>query len=400
MRKIEININKVILYLFPLVNYWGYSCIYTDLKIWKLLQFISIPLVFIYAAKELFFKKKTIVSRNVASVLFTVVLSIFMSFFVWKQDVVLGYRVTASFLSIIFYFFLLKANFSEKTINLFVVFYGVLWICIWVINIICAPIPVFGLSDADMVNDSRGVTRFFIQGDGFLYAMFFVFFNKWLSKRNGMYLALYVGIFIIIVLQVTRQTIAFSFLVAMYFFLKNYRYAFFCIAVVVLTFIVADFDLPKNSVVGKMIELSQSQYKDNSYGKRNIRVDEYEYFFTEYSPSALAVIFGNGLPHDESSYGRMYTKLRLSRKYFYSDVGYAGIYIMTGVLGLAVFLHLFIMVLKVRIADSAQLWAKMFVVYIFLCNTVSFVISTSIIPLATALYIINCNVEKQKRITR
>ena len=401
MQGFRTKINKAILYLFPLINYWGYSCIYTDLKIWKLLQFISIPLIFIYTAKEIFFRKKTIISRYVTAILCAFTLSILMSFLIWKQDIIFGYRVTASFLTLLFYFFLLKANFSEKTIYSFVVFYGILWICIWTINIIFMPTPIFGLFDEeDMVNDSRGIARFFIQGDGFLYAMFFLFFNKWLNEKKRTYLALYVGTFIIIILQVTRQTIAFSFLVAMYFFLKNYRYAFLNIAIIVLIFLVVDFELPKDSVVGKMIELSQTQYKDNSHGERNIRLDEYEYFFTQYSPNISAVIFGNGLPHDESNYGQMYTKLRLGSKYFYSDVGYTGIYIMTGILGLAIFLRLFTIVLKTRMEDPTQLWAKMFVVYLFLCNTVSFVIGSSIIPLSTALYIINRNVKKQKRITR
>lgn len=397
MHSLKIPINKIILYIFPVINYWGYSFIYTDLKIWKTLQFVSIPLLFLYTINKIRSSRKTSISKCMTVFLGLVVLSIAMSYIVWGQNIILGYRASAGFLSIVFYFFLLKSSFSEVELNRFVQFYGILWIAVWGVNMIFAPIPIFGLLDADMINDSRGIVRYFIQGAGFLYLLFFFYFNRWLNEKKKVFLILSLAVFFVIVLQVTRQTILFSLLVALYYLLKKNKHVFLIIAMLIVSLNFVDVELPKNSVLGKMIELSQDQYKDNASGRRNIRLDEYEYFFTEYSPNFAAVLFGNGLPHDDSYYGLMYTKLRLQRKYFYSDVGYAGIYVMMGLTGLIFMGVFFVVVIKQKQIDRSIQWTKMYLIYVFLCNSVSFVVSTSIIPMSVALYLMNKSEENQKK---
>lgn len=397
MHSLKIPINKIILYIFPVINYWGYSFIYTDLKIWKTLQFVSIPLLFLYTINKIRSSRKTSISKCMTVFLGLVVLSIAMSYIVWGQNIILGYRASAGFLSIVFYFFLLKSSFSEVELNRFVQFYGILWIAVWGVNMIFAPIPIFGLLDADMINDSRGIVRYFIQGVGFLYLLFFFYFNRWLNEKKKVFLILSLAVFFVIVLQVTRQTILFSLLVALYYLLKKNKHVFLIIAMLIVSLNFVDVELPKNSVLGKMIELSQDQYKDNASGRRNIRLDEYEYFFTEYSPNFAAILFGNGLPHDDSYYGLMYTKLRLQRKYFYSDVGYAGIYVMMGLTGLIFMGVFFVVVIKQKQIDRSIQWTKMYLIYVFLCNSVSFVVSTSIIPMSVALYLMNKSEENQKK---
>ena len=358
---------------------------------WKSLQMIAIPLLGLYVVKEIFSRHKTCITRNMTFILLLVLLSIVMSFVIWGQDIILGYRSTIQFLSIVFYFFLLKSGFEKKEIEKFVIFYGCLWIAIWCANLITFPFPVFGLQDVDAINESRGIARFFIQGNGFLYILFFLLYNKWLCERKKVPLLLAMAAFLIIVLQVTRQTIFFSLLIALYYFFKKCQYALHCTLFAVVAFFAIDVEIPRDSVVGKMIELSQDQYVDNSYGEKNIRIEEYKYFFTEYSSNVVAMLFGNGLPHDESSYGKMYTKLRMQKRFFFSDVGYAGIYIMLGALGLFVFLRFFLILMKSRVCDNRFLWTKMFVVYLFACNIVSFVIMTNVIPLCTVLYLMNEN---------
>ncbi|WP_139255852.1 hypothetical protein [Fibrobacter sp. UWB12] len=363
-----------------------------------MLQFVSIPLLFVYVLSEILSPHKTVIARNVLYIFGLVVLSVVMSFIVWGQDIVLGYRASAGFFSVLFFFFLKKAQFPEKDINRFVIVYGVIWIFTWAVNMVMFPMPVFGLLDQEHISEARGVARFFIQGDGFLYILFFFFLNRWMNANKKIYLALFVGIFIVIVMQVTRQTIAFCSLVALYYLLKKSRRIFIYLAVAAAIFLFIDFNIPKDSVIGKLVELSQDQYRDNSYGDRNVRLDEYEYFFTRYSPNIAAVVFGNGLPHDDSRYGRMYTELRNTMRYYYSDVGYAGIFIMMGILGLVVFVRFAFVLGFVKVYDKNILWTKMFLMYLFLCNTVSFVISVSIIPMVTALYLIDKNsaIEKKK----
>lgn len=391
----EINKNKVMLYLFPLINYWGYSFRYTDLNVWKALQFVVIPLVFFYAGKKIY-KAKSAVSKNVRLILILALMSIIMSYLVHGQSILLGYRVTAGFLTIVFYFFLQKADFEIAVIEKFVIFYGILWICLWLINLF-SPVPLFGLFDADKLGDSRGIIRFFIQGDGFLYMVFFLFFNKWLSERKTLFLVLAITSFVIIVFQVTRQTIAFSALVALYYFVRKNKFFWVYLLIAGGAFFFVDIDVPKDSIIGKMLDLSISQYKDNSSGTTDVRIDEYKYFFSEYTDNLAAVFLGNGLPHVDSEYGRAYVRLKLTKKYFYSDVGYAGIYIMMGVVGLFVFLRFFVIIAKKNILDRNNLWAKMFVCFLFLCNAVSFVISVNIIPMVTALYVIDKDFCSDKR---
>jgi len=390
----RLNINRIVFYLFPLICYWGYSCIFIDVKMWKMIQFVLVPIIFLRVV-GLFFRKKNPITQNVIIIFFLTLLSIVMSFVVWQQDLVLGYRTSIGFLSIIFYLFLVKNDFSESQVERLIVLYGVVWIITWLVNML-SPVAVFGLLDAEDINDSRGITRFIIQGDGFLYLLFFLLFNYWSKTKQKKYLFLAVVAFAIIVLQVTRQAIFFCSLVSLYYLFKNQKRIFLCLGIVISLLTFVDVDVPKDSIFSKMIELSQDQYKENSSGNKNIRVEAYEFFFTEFSPNNVAVLFGNGLPHDDSAYGKMYTKIRAVRKIFYSDVGYAAIYMMMGIAGLIAFFRFFVFLVRYPLTNQTYLYAKMFVVYLFLCNSVSFVIGSNIIPMSVALYVLNKDY-KEKR---
>lgn len=397
MHSFCIKVNKIVLYLFPLITYWGYSCIFTDIKVWKMLQFVLIPLIFFNAVNVFLKRNKSVITKKVMLIFFLALLSIIMSFLIWNQNVILGYRVTAPFLSLVFYFFLVKNDFTDQEIERLIVFYGVVWIFVWLVNML-SPVPIFGLLDIEDINDSRGIIRFMIQGDGFLYLLFFLMFNKWLQQRKKIYLYFCVCVFVIIVLQVTRQTIASCCLIVLYYLLKNRRCLFWCLCSLAIVWTFADINLPKNSVFGHMTELTRNQYEENFSKKTNVRLEAYDYFFTKYSPNTWAEIFGNGLPHDDSVYGQMYTRLRFTRRIFYSDVGYAGIYLMMGACGLIAFAGLFYTVVKTPVVDARRLYAKMFVVYLFVCNFVSFVILSCIVPMTVALYMLNKECKQSKRI--
>ena len=55
-------------------------------------------------------------------------------------------------------------------------------------------------------------------------------------------------------------------------------------------------------------------------------------------------------------------------------------------------------IVKTPIVNTKRLDAKMFIVYLFVCNFISFVILSCVVPMSIALYMLNKADEQNKRI--
>ncbi|WP_217896493.1 hypothetical protein, partial [Klebsiella pneumoniae] len=62
-------------------------------------------------------------------------------------------------------------------------------------------------------------------------------------------------------------------------------------------------DFQKSSTIGNMVNLTLDQLTSQKSGDDNVRLLEYNYFLTNYSKNMITDIFGNGIPHFQSSYG-------------------------------------------------------------------------------------------------
>lgn len=206
--------------------------------------------------------------------------------------------------------------------------------------------------------------------------------------------------FLFIVFQLTRQLILWTALVGMiYIYLKNPKKILgFCLAAFFLfALFINNVEISDDSLVGSMINVTKAQIDSNKGGNEDIRITEYKYFFGEWSKNIVTDIIGNGMPHANSPYGRMNTRLMEQQRLFLSDVGYAKMFVIQGLLGLCLYLFLFFM--SVRLQMPADLdYARMFMAFTIPANIGAswYATADGQIALCICVYLIMLYGRKQK----
>jgi len=89
--------------------------------------------------------------------------------------------------------------------------------------------------------------------------------------------------------------------------------------------------------------LREAASEDFKQGGEYVRVLAGKYFLTEFSPSSVNMIFGNGAPYwGLSFYGMFIENLAEEKGYFLSDVGIIGMYAMFGILAVVGYIMIWV----------------------------------------------------------
>ncbi|GEM_PF-1139649 len=390
-RKLNV-IEKVLFYTFPFFSTIGFKYTGFNQGFLKAIYFVLIPIFFLYIGKNWLLKCSFFSYFGIMrKIFFITFFSIFLSYFFWNQNLLLGYRAIAPYLSIIFYFFLVTSRIEPKEIEKFLWIYAVLYILLWLYGLSQAPTMIYGDEDEAYLDESRGFFRINLPGRGFLVIAMFMALNKYVQSRFKLkFLLLGIFFFIFIVLQLTRQIILWSFIIGFYYLLKNNKRVWFYVTLIGLVFVFVgnNIKIPRNSIVGQMLELTQDQISDQKKGEEDIRLQEYGFFFTKYSKNIVTDIFGNGMPHFDSKYGKYYYMSIMEGKDFYfSDVGYAQMFAVTGYIGLLLYFFLFLKSFFRR-TNAQYFFAKLFMVYQLFANIAASWYTQDAVILCVAVYLL------------
>ncbi len=383
-------IQLVGLYIFPLLSFYGYKYVGLNLSVIKGLYFIAVPLVFLYVRHLIFTNNKyNPYYWGMVGITISTVASILMAYLFWNQSIALGYRSTAPLLAIVYYFYLLRTRPSKKNIELLIWVFTGIYILLWLYGMSKVPQIVFGDSENEL-SDSRGLFRLSLPGKGFIVLAFFLCLSKFSVTKEKKFIALSIGLFIIIIMHVIRQVIILSFLIGLYFLLrKNKRLWIYLGIAAVFMFYFNNVQVSDDSVIGKLLALSQNQLEEQSQGDENVRILEYKFFFSDFSKNLITDIFGNGYPHDDSTYGKYNQNIAQARhKFFLSDVGYAQVFVVNGLLGLLLYFLIFTKVIKLKTSDSV-VYAKLFIIYQFFANVTAAWYMHDIICICICIYILS-----------
>jgi hypothetical protein len=254
-----------------------------------------------------------------------------------------------------------------------------------------APEVIFGNADVT-IDDQRGLVRLFVPGRSFVYLAYFLALSKYLKFKATYWLSISIVLFGIIVMHVIRQYILFSFLIGFFVVFDQIKW-WKKIAVIGLVFFGISYLYEQLPFLQKLVELSEGQVNDNNLGEENIRITSYRYFFTDFAPNAFSAIFGNGTPHETSSYGNFYVNTINQKGLYMTDVGYAQIYALFGGLGLFLFGFLFYKAISQKKIPVEFLYTKWFVLFVAFSNIMSGLAlnNSSIICLVFVFYILEVN---------
>lgn len=390
------------LIFLPIATYSFFRYSGFDINIRKFVSFASVTFSIILIApvfKKLYINYRYVNLIKGIFVLFA--LSVLTPYFFWNQSPILSYRVTVYTLGVIAYFlYLIKLKPSITDIEKLIWIMCVIFTSVWLYGISQAPVNIFPYDAENLeLSDARGIFRIDIPGRSFLVLGFFIALNRVVQKKY-LFVVIALLLFILIVAQLTRQIIVFSSIFGLYFLIKkNKKHIFLSImSLVVLYFSSSLVKIDEDSIFGNLINLTEKQFEEQQSGEENIRVTEYRYYFTEYSKNIFTVLFGNGFPHSESSFGALEKKLKEERSIYATDVGYANIYSQIGFIGLLLYFIIFYKALKQKIIVKYE-YAKIFVLYMIFANIAASWVLYDGIPLMITLYILENNHNKYQTFT-
>lgn len=382
---------KIILAIWPFLVFALFRFNGINQNICKMTQFVTVAVTLLYLSNTFLCK----FSRNsypylVRWQMISVVISIFMSYIAWQQSIVLSFRVTCIELSVIYFFLLYKWQPSLEYVEKIALTYGVVNLVLWMMAMAVAPMPLFGGIEEEMKEPDRGVYRINILGNGFFLLTFFYSVVRFKMSSKMIWLVIAVLLYVIIVMHVVRQIIAFTLITAImyYFWNRKWRAAIFIFIFYVFSNVISFKDaLLGNKVMSAMIEQTEKQYDSQKSGEDDIRVREYIYFFAEFPTTPLTAMFGNGTPHSEGPFGKMAEYYMGVLRMFPSDVGYAAIYHQHGILGLIILLCLLIMVIRQKVPNR-WMYIKLFILYQIPANIAASWFVHDTMTIATCYYIL------------
>ena len=324
-------------------------------------------------------------------IIISVLVSFFPAYLFWGQSFLLTFRVAYPCFYLMVFFYLYKKNHPIIMIEKYVLFFGLIYSIIWLYAVLFDMSLVMERLGDD-ADTSRGMVRFRLAGGCMLYLSYFICLNKYRFERKYKYLALMILFFAMMFFQLTRQLIVISLLVTIiYIFANRIKWLMLIVGVSLLFFkSIQNIDPNKISYepLRAMVVLSIQQAEENESGEENIRITAYKYFFSDLSPNIITSIFGNSFPHSESQYGKVEEKLT-SQGLFLSDVGYAEIYVNFGIIGLALYVFLFILCSFAKLPPEL-LYAKLYMIFIALYTITSnyYTMIDGQITIAICVYII------------
>lgn len=266
-------------------------------------------------------------------IVLSILISIPLASFSWDQGVYHTIIVTIPYMTWFLFFYLIRKNFQVKTIEKIILFYGVVYVILYLFQFINAPTVFFGKSLwGDEFPVDRGITRIVFPGTGIFILAVFISINKLTTESKGKlyWLAFSIIGIVIPVLQVTRQFIAGILLIYLFHFLMSQN-AIRKILLVACTSFAFLYITSSDFVIFKGIAVSAKE--DLGQGEEYIRVLAGRYFINDFSPTEMNMILGNGAPYwGISPYGKFIEELAETQGFYLSDVGIVGMYAMFGVL--------------------------------------------------------------------
>lgn len=318
--------------------YMYYSLPYS---IRNLLSSLSIIFLLLISYKQIFKKNCNVYYRIMQWMFFSWTICMLDAWLFWGQDLSFGYRASSYFLFLIFFYFIAN-KFKVMELEQLIVILGWLYIVLWLYAITKIPNVTFGYSSqGDIDDESRGFFRVNFTGRLSMIFAYFLYLCKYQVYKKNKYL-IYASILCwFVVLQLTRQLILWTGIVTLvYIFLSDKKKAILFSLIFAFLFIGStQIVFSNDTILGSLINLTNEQSK---YAGEDIRIIEYRYFFTKWSPNLFTDIFGTGIPlGGGTAYGNYEEMLKWKHKLFLSDVGYGMMFAVTGALGLILYLWLF-----------------------------------------------------------
>lgn len=386
LKKDNLILGWIIIYFLATVLFFAPVMLVTVVKI---ISWLIVSITFLNVFPYIFFKNKRDIkfSTLFKCITLMILLTPVVSSIFHPQSIFHGLRMIMDVLPFTFFFFLCKYRVSINKLEKIIWVITAMYIFIFLLALALAPAIFFDASGGKVeeLNTGRGIARVKILGSCILHLAFFISINKGFVHKQKKYILLCGFFFLLILLNVSRQHIVFALLVGMLMVFRTVKWYYFALVLGILGGIF--FYLIKNvDFVQQMIELTFEQTEDGV--NENVRVLSFLYYVFGYNDSIPQIIFGNGIPHTNSSWGEDILYFSKITGFYLSDVGYAKVFFYWGLIGLSLFLLLIFRAIFTRTMDDSVIYCRYYLIFVLLTNIASHSFFTEIIAIVFAIYIL------------
>ncbi|WP_148562452.1 hypothetical protein [Spirosoma radiotolerans] len=358
------NKNKIIIYFtffLTLVSINFFQWRYLSEATIRAVNF-TFSLIVVIISIPFFYKRSFAFNLPIQMICASILISIPLAYISWKQDIWLSVKSTMPYLIWFFYFFLIQKKIKIKIIEKITLFYGALYMILFLFQFINSDIVYFGTKSEFVVD--RGITRIIFPGAGIFFLSLFISLCKLsYNKKNKIIWLTFISLgAVVTVLQVTRQSIVFLIFIYIYHFFSSSSNLK---KLIILSISFCIIYIAVNSNHSIVRGLSETQKETQHQGSEYIRVLSAKYFILDFSPNLLSRILGNGIPYgDKSVLGREELKLQ-TVGYYLSDIGLVGLYAMCGIIPVLAYFIIFYKSFKVKVPKpfyylKYYIWMVMF----------------------------------------
>lgn len=308
--------------------------------------FLSLCILFIAYKRKTVFKKDVFLGVYAVLMIGICFSTIMPTFSSQNQHFFITLQATLPFIfGYLLFFITLKLDLPLQRIEKAMLILGFFSMFVFAINFITAPHYVFG-AEADNLDISRGVTRIRTPMS-YIFFIYFYGINKWLNTENRKWLYVVLLSLFFIILSVTRQNIMLSMVLGFFFLIKKIRWQK-KVAVVLLTFLFAQFILPQIPLYNHLQQLTTEQRMKNEE-EDDIRIRAYHFYTIELQANELTPYLGNGVPSfGNSPWGNHVDKTTQFNRCFAADIGWGGFYYYFGLVTTLTLASLFMIAIFIR----------------------------------------------------
>jgi hypothetical protein len=390
--------NKYLLYSFLLIltavslNYYFATFLPEFLKILRL-GFLAIVVII---GLGFSFRQGRGFVLPVKLLILAMIMSIFISFLTWDQEIPLGFLITFPYLLWPIFFILLKIKVPIEMIEKVTIIFGLIYIFCYLYQFLNPSNVMFntGMVDDEYV-ESRGIIRIIFPGVGVLWLTTAIATTKLTGndKYKLFWFILVILGLLLPIMQATRSYIVPTVLIYIYHFTKFLSWTKKIIILSVFfiaSMFIGNLEIP---VINGLIEQQEKTVDD---GTKDIRFIAATYFATEFSPTLINQLLGNGMGHERSRYGQFLKYLNQKGLYI-PDVGIIGIYAYFGVIPIIAWIIIGYKIFTYQIPNK-YIYVKYYFFYIFFGALVgsTFYHVHYLITTIFALYIFQFTLEYKK----
>jgi len=310
-----------------------------------------------------------------------------MAFIFWGQSMLLTYRATVYQFVFLYYFILLKFKVTPKEIVTIIFVFSAIYVLLWSISLLNAPSPVF--SEEEEIDDSRGAFRLIINSLDIILLLY-CYSLVWIRQKKHSFLSL-VALLIcaLFIFSSLTRSIMFAVIVVTALFLifkARRRTQLLILLLLLFTYPAINTWLENNDTYNAISEINESQLSD--FDNSSTRTPEYRVGFLEFKRNPITIIFGSGMAHGNSEYGKYIQSLH--DKYYFdrSDAGYPAIFVTYGLVGLFLFIGLFVKAFFDKSNGGGLNQYKMYIIIIAAINVLQDATSWYAIATCIAVYML------------